>query len=151
MKKIETSVIIHSTPMQVWKVLMHFENYPSWNPFITQVKGTATVGEQIEVKLSIEKGKYSTFKPKVQQVSPSTLFEWEGHLFVRGLFDGKHRFEIILLEDNTVQFIQSEVFNGILSGTLLKMIGAKTKNGFEKMNEALKARVEGMNTISKAS
>jgi len=39
MKKIETEIIINTTPERVWEILIDFENYPNWNPFIRAIVG----------------------------------------------------------------------------------------------------------------
>ena len=60
-----------------------------------------------------------------------------------GVFDGEHRFEIVETEDG-VNFIQAEVFSGVLSGVILKMAHDATKQGFEEMNAALKKQCESV-------
>lgn len=67
-----------------------------------------------------------------------------GHLFIKGLFDGEHSFELIDNLDGTTTFIQSEKFEGILIPLFKKMLDVNTKEGFESMNKALKARVENL-------
>jgi hypothetical protein len=61
---------------------------------------------------------------------------------VKGIFDGHHSFELEEVGNGQVKLIHSEKFSGILSGFLLKKIGADTRNNFVKFNEALKNRVE---------
>ena len=68
---------------------------------------------------------------------------WKGKLFVPGLFDGEHSFQINPIGDNRVEFVQHENFSSTLVGLVLRMIGKATQQGFEAMNLALKTQAEG--------
>ena len=43
--EIETKIRINASPKQVWDVLIDFERYPEWNPFIKSIKGIAIKGD----------------------------------------------------------------------------------------------------------
>ncbi|MBL4623971.1 MAG: SRPBCC domain-containing protein [Flavobacteriales bacterium] len=142
MKELETTITINASADRVWSVLMNFDDYPNWNPFIQQIKGDPQVGNTIEGTLKIEGKSPMVFKPEVLINDTEQEFRWLGHLFVKGLFDGEHYFKIRKTGPNETEFIQGEKFSGLLSGTLIKMIGEQTKQGFEQMNEALKQQTE---------
>lgn len=142
MKRIETKITINATPGQVWATLINFQDYPDWNPFIVQLKGEAVAGTTLEAHLKVGDRAPQVFKPKVLVCRPSEEFRWLGKLFVRGLFDGEHYFQLRALPGGHTEFTHGEQFSGILSGLILKMIGADTVQGFERMNEALRVRVE---------
>ena len=142
MKKIRTEVIIKATAKQVWEVLTDFDAYPEWNPFV-HIKGTPGLGHTIENTMFLdESGKQQVFHPKIIKWEEAKGFSWLGHLFIPGIFDGEHFFELIQHDDDHVKLIHGENFKGILSGLLMKMVGSKTEAGFERMNAALKKRVE---------
>ncbi len=82
-----------------------------------------------------------TFRPTVTEVEPGRVFEWLGRLGVRGLFDGRHRFELQPTDTGT-RFVQSEEFTGVLVRFLRKMLDTQTVEGFHAMNSALKVRAE---------
>lgn len=137
MKNIHTAITIDAPIETVWALLMDFKNYPNWSPFI-HITGKAAVGQQLVNTIFLEGQKPQVFKPKVLVVKPNKEFRWEGHLFVKGLFDGQHYFQLSKTETGQTQLVHGENFKGILSGMILKMIGQATKEGFEKMNQALK-------------
>ena len=83
-----------------------------------------------------------TFKPTVLAFEPNKEFRWIGHLLFPGLFDGEHIFELIGNADGTTTFIQREKFKGVLVPLFKKMLDVNTINGFNRMNTALKERVE---------
>lgn len=139
--KIRTEIIINSSKEQVWKILTDFKNYQQWNPFIIKAEGKAIVGTHL--KNTMKNGeKVMIFKPKVLRVEPNQYFDWLGHLWFRGLFSGHHYFEIQEIHQNQIILIHGENFSGILSGLILKKIGAQTRQNFVKMNMALKDLAE---------
>lgn len=140
---ISTSIVIQSSPATVWAVLTNFESYPSWNPFIKQLTGDVAEGKTISVTLHPPEGSPMSFKPTVLAFDAPREFRWLGKLWVKGLFDGEHRFVLQDNGDSTTTFLHSEQFNGILVPLFQKMLDTKTRAGFEQMNEALKRRVEG--------
>jgi hypothetical protein len=144
-KVITTEIQIHAKPEHVWSVFSDFKNYPNWNPFITSIQGNFSVGQTITVNLNPPDAKPMTFKPKLLICNENKKLVWIGHLFIKGLFDGEHSFEIVDHKDGTCTFIQSEKFNGILVPVLKKLLETNTLNGFKLMNQKLKERVESMN------
>lgn len=135
--KIETSILIHATPTIVWSILTEFKKYPEWNPFIKSLKGSVAEGKQIEVQLPGMK-----FKPTVVTFKPKQEFAWLGHLWIKGLFDGRHSFRLVDNNDGTTTFYHSENFSGILVPIFKQKLLKDTLKGFEHMNQKLKARAE---------
>ncbi len=133
MAEIYTEIIIDATPEQIWTVLMDFESYPSWNPFIKEIKGEKKLSTTLEVHF--DGG--MVFRPKVTSFTANKRFSWLGRLFLPRLFDGEHIFEIEAISETQVRFVHREVFRGLLvpfSSRLLK----STRPKFKAMNLALK-------------
>jgi len=138
-KEIKTEIVINATPERVWSILISFDNYPNWNPFIKSIKGEVKVGNKIKVNIQAPNSKVMTFKPRVLAFETNKELSWLGQLLFTGLFDGEHKFELIDNGNGTTTFKQSEKFKGILIG-LLNL--ENTKNGFEAMNVKLKEMAE---------
>ena len=81
-----------------------------------------------------------TMRPTVTEVREGRVLEWFGKLLFGGLFDGRHRFELIP-EGGSTRLVQSEQFSGMLV-PLVKKLLADTEREFERLNLALKKRVE---------
>jgi len=141
MKQIRTEIIINASKEKVWSILTDFENYKSWNPFIINSSGQAVVGTKLTNTMKLGE-KTQTFSPKILKVDENKYFDWLGHLFFKGIFDGHHYFEIEELGNNQVKLIQGENFSGILSGMIMKSIGEVTTENFVKLNNSLKAQAE---------
>jgi hypothetical protein len=142
MREIITEIDIRARASQVWEILMEFNVYPAWNPFIREIAGKPAVGSRLDVTLEPPGGKPMRFRPRVRAARPSREFRWKGRLLVPGIFDGEHHFIIEPTGKNTVHFIQQEQFTGILVPFLWRMLDTKTRKGFVSMNKALKSRAE---------
>lgn len=82
------------------------------------------------------------FKPVITDFTENERLEWVGNLFIPGLFDGRHYFELEEIEDGNTRLIHGEKFSGLFVGLILSMIESDTVTGFEKFNQALKERCE---------
>jgi len=143
MKQIETQITIDASPENVWQVLTNFDEYLSWNPFIKSIEGNLIKGSKLTVEIQPENMKPQIFKPTVISIEKNHQFSWLGHLWVKGLFDGNHYFELKPKGNKTI-FVHGEKFSGIMVPLIISMIGENTKKDFIAMNEALKAKVESL-------
>ncbi|TCB67212.1 hypothetical protein E0H87_08755 [Acinetobacter sp. ANC 4178] len=81
-------------------------------------------------------------QPKVKKLDQYHL-EWEGKLYINGLFNGRHQFIFTKIDANTTQLIQAEDFNGLLVPIFNYLIIQPTQLNFERMNESFKQYIEG--------
>ena len=133
------SIEVNAPPERVWAVAADLAQYPCWNPFFTAAEGKLVPGEKLEVTLHPVGASPKSFAPVVLEVRPGERFSWRGRLGVPGLFDGTHHFVVEPLSGHRTRFTQREDFSGIL----VPFVGfAPYKAGWERMNRALKARVE---------
>lgn len=141
-RELTTSIEIDAPPERVWDVLVDFDHYDEWNPFM-RIAGRANLGATLVVHLVPPGGRESVFEPDVTRCEKHRELRWCGHLVLPGLFDGEHRFRLVPLDGgDRTRFVHAETFSGVLAGSVLWYIGDETKAGFEAMNEALKIRVE---------
>ena len=138
MKTLSTEIILPAPPAKVWAVLMDFERYPEWNPFVTEILGRAELGAELDVRLSPPKGRPMTVHPTLVVLEPERHFAWLGHLMITGLFDGEHHFELEPAAGEATRLRHYENFTGLLVPALLRLVGDKTRAGFEAMNIALR-------------
>ena len=142
MKTIETQIMVNSTPEKIWDILINFEEYELWNPFMTKVAGDAKLGSKIMVKIQTVSGKERTYYPIITKIDIDKELRWKGKSFLPGIFDGERIFIIEKSTDNQVSFLHKEIFTGLG----VKFVGDKLdedlKESFDKMNLALKNRAE---------
>jgi hypothetical protein len=141
-KQLRAQIEIDATAERVWRVLTDFGQYARWNPFMTQASGTAAVGERLTIRMQPEGGRPMTFRPTVLEAAPGRRLRWLGRLLLPRVFDGEHIFTIEPLAGDRIRLIQEEQFRGILVPLLARSLDRRTLPAFERMNQALKRRVE---------
>jgi len=141
-KEIQTEILIHASAEKVWSIFTNFSAYPKWNPFIKSLQGDVKTGQKIKVRLEPPDAKGMTFEPLVLVYDNKKEFRWLGHLWIKGLFDGEHCFELQDHGNGSCTFKQSEKFYGILVPLFQRMLDTNTVNGFRQMNEKLKELAE---------
>lgn len=141
-KEIRSDIEIQASPEAVWKALTDFESFREWNTFMRPVVGQAQEGAKLRVQIRPPGGRAMAFRPKVTKVVQNRELRWLGRLWIPGLLDGEHIFEIEPMEPDRVRFVQREVFSGLLVPLMAKRIEEQTLPGFGEMNRALKESVE---------
>lgn len=126
----------------MWHVLTDLDNYRNWNPFIIEASGDIAIGGKLTNRIQPPGGRAMTIKPAVTALEQGKTFEWLGHLGIRGMFGGRHRFELEPTPTGGTRVLHSEEFQGVLVRLFRKSLDSQTKSGFEAMNTALKTRVE---------
>jgi hypothetical protein len=139
MKHVTSVIDIPASQERVWAVLVDTASYPQWNPFITRFAGELVVGQRLAIRIAPPEGRVMEFKPTVTQIEPGHRLEWLGTLGVRGIFDGRHSFTLQALGEHSTRLTQSEEFGGLLTPFAGAML-ARTRVGFEAMNQALAQR-----------
>lgn len=141
MHVLETRIEIAAPVQRVWSLLVDFESYSQWNPFIRSIEGTPEVGQPLHVFIQPPGSNGMRFRPTVLVVAPNRELRWKGRLLFAGLFDGEHYFR---LESRAggVTFHQGEIFSGILVPLFRRSLDGATRQGFVAMNEALKREAE---------
>jgi hypothetical protein len=142
-KQLDTSIEIDAPAERVWSILMDFDAYPAWNPFITSIEGEQRVGGKLTASLTQPNGRTSTFKPTVQAFEEGKELTWLGRILIPGIFDGRHTLRVEPRAGGST-FHHREQFTGIISGLLMRFIGESTEAGFHAMNQALKERAEAV-------
>lgn len=138
---LRAEIEVDATPAEVWAILMDFDAFGAWNPFLTSIEGGSEIGDRLAVRLDPPGRRGITMHPRVTDRVPGRTFAWLGVLGVPHLFDGAHRFELEPIDDGRrTRFIQSERFRGALVPVLRRSILPATLRGFEAMNRALAER-----------
>ncbi len=141
MNQIEVFEEIDAPPPVVWDVLLEFESYPEWNPFVRTIEGVPSEGEQLRVRIEPPGARGMTFKPEVVAVEENRRFVWLGRLVVPFAFDGYHEFHLEPIDEGErTRLLHRETFRGALVPLLADLESLEA--GFAAMNGAVKARAE---------
>lgn len=143
MLELRTETDIAAPVDRVWHILMDFDGFPRWNPFIRSVHGRPEVGSQLDVEIGPSGSRGMRFRPKITSVVPNREFRWMGHVGFRGLFDGEHIFELKSLGAAGTRFVQRERFRGVLVPFMARRLEKSVRRGFEEMNRALRDQALG--------
>ncbi len=143
-REVHSEIEINASAEDVWNILINFNEYPKWNPFITNISGEMKEGSQIRVTIKPAGEDGMEFNPEILIATPNTELRWLGRILIPGIFDGEHYFKIEPISNSKVRFTQGEYFSGFLVLPLWSSIEEKTKNGFTAMNKALKIQAESI-------
>jgi hypothetical protein len=138
--KISTTVDIDAPPDRVWDVLVNLPAYHEWNPFIVDARGEVAAGNALELRMVLPGRDPMTIEPQLLVVDAGRELRWKGRLFMPGLFDGEHVFELARIDDARTRVHHWERFGGILLPILRGLIYDDTVAAFGAMNAALARR-----------
>ena len=139
--EIRTEIEIQAPAAAVWKVLLDFERYAEWNPFIVKLAGEPTQGARLSATMSLpETAKELHLRPHVLVCEPERELRWRSHLGLKGLLDREHFFRLNESNGRT-RLAHGEDVTGLLLRFALNTLTLATR-GSVYMNQALKERVE---------
>jgi len=142
MKEIYSQIEINAPPNQIWELLLDFDSYPEWNPYIRNATGTPVIGKRIEILTQPAGSRKLVFHPIILRLEANNELSWRGSPLPRFLFSGEHIFLLQAKSPEITNFIQREIFTGLLIPFLQGTLDKRTLVGFQAMNEALKIRAE---------
>jgi hypothetical protein len=141
-KELVSSIDIDAPAEQVWKVLVDFPAFPSWNPFITSAEGLLEVGGRLTLVMQPARGAAVKLRPTLVEMVEGHRLRWVGRMGVRGLFDAEHLFVVETRGAAGSRLLQQEQFSGLLVPFLSRSLDRGTLPAFRAMNAALKDRAE---------
>ncbi|WP_338984326.1 SRPBCC domain-containing protein [Spiroplasma endosymbiont of Diplazon laetatorius] len=124
----------------VWKELVNFEVYNSWNPVFASIIGDFKVNSKLKIKLKND----MKLKALLLEINEEKSFKWLMTIGPKFLFNSIHSFELEKIDENTTKFIQTETFAGMGVKKFWKKMKLATEQGYDYMNMALKYRCENL-------
>lgn len=140
MKAFRTEVLIDASQERVWSVLTGFDKYPSWNPFIRQVRGHPCLWETLRLTVKLSKFPLVRFDADIDSMVFCRRIGWHA-VFLKGFMEAHHWFELYENSGETL-LVHSEEFTGVVSGPVLAILSRAFINGYGQMNLALKTESE---------
>jgi hypothetical protein len=147
-RTIRSAIEIRAPIEAVWNVLTDFDAYAEWNPHIRRVRGKAARGAHLTIQTQPPGGRMIVMRPRVTTWSPPNELRWRATFVSSRLFSGEHGFKLERTGNDRVRFVQDETFSGVLVPFYSRLRLGRTREGFEKVNEALRERAESQATES---
>lgn len=139
---IHTDILIQAPIAMVWQTLVQLDAYHVWNPLYVRARGQIAPGERLRLEAVIPGRGRFTFMPVVYRYRQGASFSWVGHVGHRRLLRAEHHFELVRVGVASTVLIQEEAFDGLGSVLALKLVQADARRSFQRMQLALKQRVE---------
>lgn len=136
--EVRTEIEIEGTPEQIWNLLVDFEKYPEWHPYLSHVSGTFKKGRYLTFTLKNSEGK---FKARLLEITPHQEISWGGNLWF--LFRAKHYFQLVPIDDTHTKLIQGETWKGLFGKAYGKNIYLDLTDKFIEMNRLVQTLIEG--------
>ncbi len=142
--EIHTEIEINASPETVWQVLSDFASYPAWNPVITRINGTPTVGEKIS--FTIQAAPFVQIPIPLCEilVASGRELRWKGPALplIDQVLSGEHYFIVQEAGPKKVRFVHGESFTGYVASVLEPILQQRLTESYSTMNRALKERCE---------
>ncbi len=144
MRIIAADIEIEAPASVIWDVISDLDSYADWNPFLRSASGSIEEGARVELFIKPPRAKGTYINPQIVLIEEGKGFSWRNNILFPGLFDTEHYFIIDPIDDTRCRFVQGEEVTGLFVIPIIWLIGGATRRGFERMNEALKARCEDL-------
>ena len=143
MKEYKIEIKIDASKEEVWKEIINFKNYPTWNTIlIMEQNDSLIIGEKFSVTINKGNGKKSKFKATAIGKENHRSFSAKQKMIGDWFFSAIHHFMIREISAEKVLFIQKWELRGIIASLFRKPI-FKELETFNQMNIELKNKLEG--------
>jgi hypothetical protein len=143
MYEIELLQEINQPPERVWDVLTRFREYDEWNPVITRMRGTLSVGAPIAFVLATG-GRELNIQARMLTVDPGRELRWFGpsSKLLTPIFRGEHYLRVEPMGVGRSRLVHGETFTGFSVPLLWKKVKRELEQAYGDMNRAVKGRAE---------
>lgn len=141
-RELTTEILIDAPPEKVWETLADTDHWREWNPVIPSLRGELRPGAI--VNFTIVLGRELPLSARLLRAEPGEELCWRGPpQAALGLaFAGRHYMRLQLDGEDRTFFVHGEEFTGAFVPLLWWRLEPTLRRAYEKMNLALKHRVE---------
>lgn len=143
----EAKLKINAPPSALWEVLIDFDNYGEWNPFITHIDGKPKIGTKISLHLRMDQ-RFDSVKLSEEMIvsmKENQHLSYDSHLMSPSLFNTVRWQTIRPTKDPEVSIYHSHHrFSGLAAWPMGWVLGERISTGFEASTLAFKKRVESL-------
>ena len=139
--RVEDRIGVQAPAEVIWEIVHDLSRWHEWNPTYPRAAGQIRIGETLTLTLALPGQPQQELKPKVLDWVPNEQLHWQLSL-MGGMIKTLRYIEIQPLVDEGCIVDNGELFGGLMGRSLGKRMGRTVRQGFQAMNEALKARAE---------
>jgi len=141
--KLERRIGINAPDEVVWEILSDIPGWEAWNPLYPKAQGVIRIGDRWNLDLALPGQPVQTINPVILDWAPYDHIHWRLDM-MRGWVKTIRFLEIEKMGEENCFFSNGEIFDGSLSGFAVRRLRRPILEGFEALNEALKARAEAV-------
>ncbi len=138
MKTYNVTIKIKADAETIWSILTDGSKYAEWNEAVEKVEGDISLGQRIKVYAKVSPGR--AFPVTVVGFAPGKEMIWLGGMPL-GVFKGIRTFTLVDERNGIVEFGMHEVFSGIMSPLILRLMPDLTES-FAQFAAGLKRKAE---------
>jgi len=150
----EVRLQVDAPPEFVWRVLIDFERYSEWNPFIVKVDGEARIGSKIKLHVKLDQ-KFEALRfseEMIVSLKENQHLCYDSHFLSSSLFNSTRWQTIKPTKDGLCSIYHShQRISGLSAWPFANIFGDRIAAGFEASSIALKKRAEALYLASKES
>jgi len=138
-RSVDTATLIEAPREKVWDLVMDFDAYPEWNPYITSIRGVPAPGRTLAITIHPPGDGTSEIEAEVYTFHPPRKFRWQSRYLLPGLRDFEYEVIVAPVGPGRTSLLQRARFEGLLTpfGDV-----DSAQEGLELSAAALKRRVE---------
>jgi hypothetical protein len=143
MYEIQLEQEINARPSRVWEVLTSFREYDEWNPTITRMRATLSVGAPVSFVIAVG-GRELKIAAEMLRVEVGQELCWRGPTswLLSMAFSGEHYFRLEPSGADGTRLIHGEKFSGRALPDLWGKLKGDLEKAYGNLNQALKRRAE---------
>ncbi|MBI3547107.1 MAG: SRPBCC domain-containing protein [Gammaproteobacteria bacterium] len=142
MRELQTVIQISAPIDRVWRILTDFEHWKDWNPMVNHASGSATVRSKLNITMRGPNSQDAMqYQPTVLEVNPPKSLRWRATMMSGFMFTNDRVLELKEKNGGT-EFINKEEFSGLMVPLFWNKMNQFVVPMLEKMNKALKDKVE---------
>lgn len=141
--KLERRIGIQAPDEIVWELLSDIPGWAAWNPLYPRAEGEIRIGNRWSLDLALPGQPLRTINPVILDWAPYDHIHWRLDM-MRGWARTVRFLEIEKMGEENVIFNNGEIFDGWLGPSIARRMRRPILDGFEALNEALKARAEAL-------
>jgi hypothetical protein len=141
--KLERRIGIQAPDEVVWEILSDISGWGDWTGIYPAAQGEIRIGNRWVLELALPGESSRTINPVILDWAPYDHIHWR-HDMLRGWARTVRYLEIEKMGEENVIFSNGEIFDGLLGPTIARRMRRKLLDGFEAMNDVLKARSEAL-------